>query len=73
MMKKTKLLLMACSLLIVASVNAQQRHELTVQEAVDLAFKNVIELKNATKEYLDTLTESNTLDFQTIVQNQLKV
>src|SRR4029079_5999084 len=51
MMKKTKLLLVLCSLLIVASLNAQQRHELTVQEAVDLAFKNVIELKNAMVDY----------------------
>jgi outer membrane protein len=34
-----------------ASVQAQQKHELTVQEAVDLAFKNVVEIKNAQLDY----------------------
>jgi outer membrane protein TolC len=34
-----------------SSGQAQQRHELTVKEAVDLAFKNVIELKNAQIDY----------------------
>ena len=33
------------------TVQAQQRYELTVKEAVDLAFKNVIELKNAQIDY----------------------
>jgi hypothetical protein len=31
--------------------NAQQRHELTVREAVELAYKNVIEIKNAQLDY----------------------
>jgi outer membrane protein len=51
MMKKMKLLQVLSSLLIVASVHAQQKHELTVKEAVDLAYKNVIELKNAQIDY----------------------
>lgn len=33
------------------AAGAQQRYELTVKEAVDLAFKNVIELKNAQIDY----------------------
>ncbi|HJU46000.1 MAG TPA: TolC family protein [Chitinophagaceae bacterium] len=40
------------TLLIVSlSVQAQQRHEITVKEAVDLAYKNVVELKNKTLDY----------------------
>jgi outer membrane protein len=38
-------------MLAVHFVDAQQRHELTVREAVDLAFKNVIEIKNAEIDY----------------------
>ena len=34
-----------------ALTQAQQRHELTVTEAVELAYKNVIELKNARLDY----------------------
>src|SRR5581483_5441476 len=33
------------------SVQAQERHEITVREAVDLAYKNVIELKNKVLDY----------------------
>lgn len=33
------------------SMQAQQTHEITVKEAVDLAYKNVIELKNKTLDY----------------------
>ena len=32
-------------------VQAQQRHELTVREAVDLAYKNVVEVRNAQLDY----------------------
>lgn len=38
-------------LLLGTSVQAQQRYELTVNEAVDLAYKNVVELKNAQLDY----------------------
>src|SRR6476469_51658 len=48
-LKKSMLSLLL--LLIVAFSQAQQRYELTVQQAVDLAFKNVIELKNAQIDY----------------------
>jgi outer membrane protein len=47
-MKLTKLLFL---LLIAGFAQAQQRHELTVREAVDLAYKNVIEVKNAQLDY----------------------
>lgn len=40
-----------CLLLISGIASAQQRYELTVKEAVDLAYKNVIELKNAEIDY----------------------
>jgi outer membrane protein TolC len=48
---KTKVLWSLCLLVLAGSVHAQQKYELTVQEAVDLAFKNVIELKNAQLDY----------------------
>lgn len=38
-------------LLLPAMLHAQQRYELTVKEAVDLAFKNVMEIKNAELDY----------------------
>lgn len=48
-MKLTKLL---PALLFLAQIaNAQQRYELTVKDAVDLAYKNAIELKNAQIDY----------------------
>jgi outer membrane protein TolC len=50
-MKKTKVLLSAFFLLLTGWAGAQQRYELTVKEAVDLAYKNVIQLKNAQLDY----------------------
>lgn len=38
-------------LLSAGTIQAQQRYELTVKEAVDLAYKNVVELKNAELDY----------------------
>ena len=38
-------------LLFAGLVQAQQKYELTVKDAVDLAFKNVLELKNAQVDY----------------------
>jgi outer membrane protein len=43
--------LYAALLLLSTAAGAQQRYELTVQEAVELAYKNVIELKNAQVDY----------------------
>ena len=47
----TKGFISSLLLLLTLSVSAQQRYELTVKEAVDLAYKNVIELKNAEIDY----------------------
>jgi outer membrane protein TolC len=46
-----KLLTGILVLLLAQPGSAQQRYELTVKEAVDLAFKNVVELKNAQLDY----------------------
>jgi outer membrane protein len=46
-----KLFFIVGGLLTAIVMNAQQKYELTVKEAVDLAFKNVIELKNAQIDY----------------------
>jgi len=46
-----KILSVSLLLLFAGLVQAQQRYELTVKEAVDAAFKNVIELKNAQIDY----------------------
>src|SRR5215217_5860857 len=50
-MKKMKLLYISLILLLAGSTHAQQKYELTVKEAVDLAYKNVVELKNAQVDY----------------------
>src|SRR5688572_28323734 len=50
-MKTMKQLLTGLLVLWTGSIHAQQRYELTVREAVDLAFKNVIEIKNAQIDY----------------------
>jgi outer membrane protein len=49
--KHLKLLSALCFLLFAVSANAQQKYELTVKEAVELAFKNVVQLKNAQADY----------------------
>src|SRR5512139_1632311 len=38
-------------ILLSGMVQAQQKYELTVKEAVELAYKNVVELKNAQVDY----------------------
>jgi outer membrane protein len=48
---KTKLIWSLSILIMSFSVKAQQKYELTVKEAVDLAWTNVIELKNAQIDY----------------------
>jgi outer membrane protein len=50
-MKKMNVLLSAFLVLSAESVHAQQKYELTVKEAVELAYKNVFELKNAELDY----------------------
>jgi outer membrane protein TolC len=51
MMNQTKRLLSLLLLLISTAAGAQQTYELTVKEAVELAYKNVIEIKNAEIDY----------------------
>lgn len=48
---KNKVLFSWMLLLMAGWLQAQQTHVLTVKEAVDLAYKNVVELKNATIDY----------------------
>ncbi len=48
---KSKLIWSFCLVLLASIVQAQQKHELTVKEAVDMAYKNVVELKNAQLDY----------------------
>ncbi len=43
--------IIAVLLLLAGATQAQQRYELTVRDAVELAYKNVIELKNAQVDY----------------------
>jgi outer membrane protein len=50
-MKKMSVLLSTFLVLMAGSVHAQQKYELTVKEAVELAYKNVFELKNAELDY----------------------
>lgn len=50
-MINTKILTGGLSLLMALSAGAQQRYELTVREAVELAYKNVTEVKNAQIDY----------------------
>ncbi|MCU7548756.1 TolC family protein [Chitinophagaceae bacterium LB-8] len=49
--KHLKLLSVLCFLLFTTLANAQQKYELTVEEAIELAFKNVMQLKNAQADY----------------------
>ena len=48
---KQKMILSWVFLLLAGWIQAQQKFELTVKEAVDLAYKNVVELKNAQIDY----------------------
>jgi outer membrane protein len=50
-MMMTKRIINSLLVLLSLSVSAQQKYELTVKEAVDIAYKNVIELKNAEIDY----------------------
>ncbi|MGZ3838051.1 MAG: TolC family protein [Flavisolibacter sp.] len=48
---KKQALFLGCLLVAGAWAAAQQKYEMTVREAVDLAYKNVVELKNAQIDY----------------------
>lgn len=48
---KKKALFSSLFLLLTGMVQAQQKYEFTIKEAVDLAYKNVVELKNAQLDY----------------------
>lgn len=48
---KQSMILIAVLLLALPPLKAQQRYELTVKEAVELAFKNLADLKNARLDY----------------------
>src|SRR5438045_4542956 len=48
---KMKKSLLGILLLLSVQIYAQQKYELTVKEAVDLDYKNVVELKNAQLDY----------------------
>jgi outer membrane protein len=48
---KKMIVISSLFLLIASAADAQQKYELTVKEAVDIAFKNVLELKNAQIDY----------------------
>jgi outer membrane protein len=48
---KQPMMLMAVLLLISSQLKAQQRYELTVQQAVEMAFKNLTDVKNAQLDY----------------------
>jgi outer membrane protein len=50
-MKKIRLFLGILSVFLSIAGSAQKKYELSVKEAVDLAYKNVIELKNAQLDY----------------------
>ena len=50
-MKRINRLFCVALLLLSGIAHGQQRHELTVKEAVELAYKNVIEIKNAEIDY----------------------
>ncbi|MDB5252397.1 MAG: hypothetical protein JWP27_1566 [Flaviaesturariibacter sp.] len=51
MMTQKKGMVTVFLLLLLGSAGAQQRYELSVREAVDLAYKNVVDVKNAEIDY----------------------
>ena len=65
---KTKLLACLILLLLTGAVQAQQRYELTVQEAVDLAYKNVVEIKNAQVDYRIQQAKNKEIEGQALPQ-----
>lgn len=69
MMKQFKILLPLSLLLVLATkAMAQQRYELTVKEAVELAYKNVIEIKNAEIDYQIQQAQNNEIKGRALPQ-----
>src|SRR4051812_40188017 len=66
-MKKLKVLLSSL-LLLTGFARAQQRYELSVKEAVDLAYKNVVELKNAQLDYQIQEAKNHEIEGQALPQ-----
>ena len=67
-MKRTTVLLTAICLLVTGFAQAQQRYELTVKDAVDLAYKNVIEIRNAQLDYRIQEAKNNEIKGQALPQ-----
>lgn len=65
---KSRLLTGSLLLLLAGAVQAQKKYELTVQEAVDLAYKNVIELKNAQIDYRIQQAKNKEIEGQALPQ-----
>src|SRR6266487_4809950 len=65
---KKKFLFIVCLLLVLKATQAQQKYELTVKEAVDLAFKNVVELKNAEIDYKIQKEKNKEIEGQALPQ-----
>lgn len=63
-----KLQIIFCLILLAGALSAQQRYELTVKEAVDLAYKNVVELKNAQLDYKIQQAKNNEIKGQALPQ-----
>lgn len=57
-MTKLTAVISSCLVLLCSAAGAQQRYELSVKEAVDLAYKNVIELKNAQLDYKNQVAQN---------------
>lgn len=67
-MKMSKIIVSALLVLAAGAVQAQQRYELSVKEAVDLAYKNVVELKNAQLDYRIQQAKNNEIKGQALPQ-----
>src|SRR5579875_2328179 len=67
-MMRLKTILGLFFLIATASTQAQQKYELTVKEAVDLAFKNVADVKNAQLDYRLQVAKNNEIKGQALPQ-----
>jgi outer membrane protein len=67
-MKKRTVVAGIFLLLLSGLSHAQQRYELTVQQAVDLAYKNVIQLKNAQIDYRIQVAKNKEITGQALPQ-----
>jgi outer membrane protein len=65
---KPKMLLLFSFLTLAGIAHAQKNYELTVKEAVDLAYQNVIELKNAQVDYRIQQAKNKEIEGQALPQ-----